>query len=187
MSRRTHCRRAAEVCALCLVLLTAARANGPRPPLPPPAPSHAERGSEPLAVVVNRSNPVTNLSMSELRTIFLSERSYWPNGRRITPVLRDPGDPEREAILHQVCGMDENQFKTHVLRGMFTGEILVSPKDLSTPAGVRRFIFNVPGAISGLRLSEVDGSVNVVRIDNRLPGDKGYELHVYPSAEGSNE
>lgn len=146
-------------------------------------PTRPEREAEPLAIVVNRSNPVTQLSMRELRSIFLGERSYWPNGRRITLVLREPGNPERDALLREVCGMNENQFQTHILRGLFTGDILVSPKMLSTPNGVRRFIFNVPGAIGWLRLSEVDDTVSTVRIENRLPGDKGYPLHVYSGAE----
>jgi ABC-type phosphate transport system substrate-binding protein len=138
--------------------------------------------SEPLVIVVNRSNPVDDLSLAELRTIFLGGRSHWANGRRITLVMRDPGDPERKTILHDVCGMTEEQLKLHVLRGMFTGEILVSPKTLATPMGVRKFILNVPGAIGYLRLSDVDATVKIVRIDKLLPEDKGYRLHVQTQA-----
>lgn len=140
----------------------------------------AEQGVqiEPLVIVVNRTNPVDNLSFSELHKIFLGNRSYWPNGKRITLVTRDPGEPERKTILRDVCAMNEDQLRIHFLHGLFTGEILVSPKILSTPTGVRKFIFNVPGAIGYLRLSDVDNSVKVVRIDELPPADKGYKLHV---------
>lgn len=134
--------------------------------------------SEPLVIVVNRSNPVDKLTFSELRSIFLGNRSHWANGRRITLVMRDPGEPERRTILREVCGMNENQLKTHFLHGLYTGEILLSPKILSTPTGVRKFIFNVPGAIGYLRISEVDNSVKMVRIDEFMPADKGYKLQV---------
>lgn len=134
--------------------------------------------SEPLVIVVNRTNPVDNLSSVELRNIFLGRRSHWVNGRRITLVMRDPGEAERKTILHDVCGMDESEFKTLFLRGLYSGEILVSPKILSTPSGVRKFIFNVPGAIGYLRMSDVDTTVKVVRIDERNPTDKGYRLRV---------
>jgi len=133
--------------------------------------------TEPLAIVVNRANPVDNLSLAELRTIFLGGRSHWANGRRITLVMRGPGDTERKAILRDVWGMSESQLKTHFLRGLYSGEILVSPKILATPAGVRKFVFNVPGAIGYLRISDVDASVKTVRIENLLPSDKGYRLH----------
>jgi hypothetical protein len=74
--------------------------------------------------------------------------------------------------------MDENSLKNHFLRGLFTGEILVSPKTLATAAGVRKFVFNVPGAIGYVRLTDVDGTVKVLRINELLPEDKKYKLHV---------
>jgi hypothetical protein len=96
--------------------------------------------------------------------------------------MRDPGEPERKTILRDVCGMNEDQLKTHFLHGLFTGEILVSPKILSTPIGVRKFIFNVPGAIGYLRVSDVDSTVKIVHVDELLPGEKGYKLYVQNEA-----
>jgi ABC-type phosphate transport system substrate-binding protein len=141
-------------------------------------------GSEPLVIVVNRSNPVDDLSSLELRKIFLGNRSHWSNGRRITLVMREPGEPERTIMLRDVCGMNEDQLKNHFLHGLYTGEILVSPKILASPVGVRKFIFNVPGAIGYLRLGDLDPTVKVLRIDELLPEDKGYRLHI--PAEVSN-
>jgi ABC-type phosphate transport system substrate-binding protein len=149
-----------------------------------PAALSSEPGvvTEPLVIVVNRSNPVDDLSFAELRRIFLGNRSHWANGRRITLVMREPGEPERNTILHEVCGMNEDQLKNHFLHGLFTGEILVSPKILSSPTGVRKFIFNVPGAIGYLRTADVDPTVKIVRIDELLPEDKGYKLRVQTEA-----
>jgi ABC-type phosphate transport system substrate-binding protein len=137
-------------------------------------------------IVVNRSNPVDELSFSELRKIFLGDRSHWPNGRRITLVLREPGVAERNTILRDVCGMTEDQLKNHFLHGLYTGDILVSPKILSSPVGVRKFIFNVPGAIGYLRLGDVDPTVKVVRIDELVPEDKAYRLRVQTETENGN-
>ena len=134
--------------------------------------------SEPLVIVVNRLNSEENLSFSDLHQIFLGTRRYWSDGKRITLVMREPGEAERNVILRDVCGLTEEQFKTHFLRGLYTGDIIVSPKTLSTPQGVKRFIFNVPGAIGYLRMSDVDANVKVIRIDERFPGDKGYRLRV---------
>jgi hypothetical protein len=92
--------------------------------------------------------------------------------------MREPGEAERKTILRDVCGMTEDQFKTHFLHGLFTGEILVSPKILASPMGARKFIYNVPGAIGYLRVSDVDDTVKVLRIDELLPNDRGYKLRV---------
>jgi phosphate transport system substrate-binding protein len=131
-----------------------------------------------LAIVVNLSNPTDELSFQELRSIFLGERSHWPNGRRITLVMMEPGQPERKAILRSIYRMSENDFNRHFLQGLFTGEVFVSPKTLATPVGVRKFIFNVPGAIGYVRAADVDNTVKVVRIDGRLPGHKDYSLRM---------
>ena len=142
--------------------------------------------TEPLVIVVNRSNPVDDVSFAELRKIFLGNRSHWNNGRRITLVMREPGELERGTIVRDVCGMSEDQLKNHFLHGLFTGEILVSPKILSSPTGVRKFIFNVPGAIGYLRMGDVDSTVKVVRVDELLPEDKGYRLRVQIEAASGN-
>ncbi|HMK20829.1 MAG TPA: hypothetical protein VK466_00755, partial [Terriglobales bacterium] len=110
-----------------------------------------------LAVIVNQTNPIDDLSLKELRTVFLGERSHWPNGRRITLVMMDSGQEERTAVLRDVCHMSETEFSRHFLQGLFTGEVFVSPKTLSTPVGVRKFVFNVPGAIGYVKASDVDG------------------------------
>jgi ABC-type phosphate transport system substrate-binding protein len=133
---------------------------------------------ESLAIIVNQSNPVDDLSLAELRAVFLGERSHWPNGRRITLVMMEQGQPEREAILREICRLSEADFRRRVLQGLFTGEVLVSPKTLATPVGVRKFVFNVPGAIGYLRPEDVDASIKVIRVDGHTPSDAEYALRI---------
>ena len=135
---------------------------------------------ESIAIVVNQENTVDDLTVKDLRTVFLGERSHWANGRRITLVMMEPGQPERKAMLREIYHMSETDFNRHFLQGLFTGEVFVSPKTLATPVGVKKFIFNVPGAIGYVRFSDVDATVKVIRIDGRLPDDKDYELRLLP-------
>lgn len=149
----------------------------------PASPDVRQKANQSLAIVVNRSNPINNLSFAELRKIFLGERNLWPNGHRIAVVMLDYG-PERRTVLHLVYRMDENVFQDHVLRGVFEGDVLVAVKTLDSPLTVRRFVFNAPGAIGYLRASDVDESVKVIRIDGLLPTDKNYRLQIdEPSGE----
>ncbi len=131
-----------------------------------------------IAIIVNQSNTIDDLSLKELRTVFLGERSHWPNGRRITLVMMDPGLSERKAVLRDVCHMNETEFSRHFLQGLFTGEVFVSPKTLSTSVGVRKFVFNVPGAIGYLRASDVDGSVKVIKVNGHRPEEADYPLRI---------
>jgi len=140
-----------------------------------PAPPDAE---DSLAIIVNQSNTIDDLSLKELRTVFLGERSHWPNGRRITLVMMDAGLSERKAVLRDVCRMNETEFSRHFLQGLFTGEVFVSPKTLSTSVGVRKFVFNVPGAIGYVRASDVDATVKVIRVNGHKWDDADYPLKI---------
>jgi len=140
-------------------------------------PVAAQRGGqEAIAIVVNRANPIDDLSIDELRKAFLGGRQRWPNGRKITVVMRPPGDMDRDLVLRLVCRMSEAEFQKYTLQAAFTGESPAGPRVLDTPLGVRRFVFNVPGAIGYVRLSEVDDTVKVIHIDGRAPSDPGYRL-----------
>jgi hypothetical protein len=129
-----------------------------------------------LVIIVNKSNPVESLSYADLRQIFLGQRSYWPHGRKITLVMREPGQAEREAVLRAIYRMGERDFNRHFLQAKFIGEVLAAPKLLSTAARVKKFVLNVPGAIAYVRFQELDDSVKPIHIDNRAPGDPGYKL-----------
>jgi len=134
--------------------------------------------AEPLAIVVNRSNPMSEISLADLRKLYRGQRSRWSNGRRVTLVMRDPGTPEREAILQTLYGVDEDEYRRGFLQAVFTGEAIGAPRVLASPNGVLRFVFNVPGAIGYVRVSEVDATVKTLRVDGRLPGEAGYRLEV---------
>jgi ABC-type phosphate transport system substrate-binding protein len=147
----------------------------------PPAPAAVAPAAVPigaLAIVVHRSNPTDDLSLAELRSLFLGERQRWPNGRRITLVLQEPGQPEREAALRLVYRMTEAEIGHHFLRAVYRGQAVSAPKTLSSADRVLRFVFNVPGAIGCVPLRDVDGTVKVLRVDGRPPTDAAYPLRL---------
>ena len=137
---------------------------------PPPA------RADLLAVIVHKSNTATNLSLEDLRKLCLAEQKRWGNGRKITVVLREPGQPERDAVLQTVYRMKESDLTRYFLQSTFAGDVGAAAKEMATAAGVRRFVFNVPGAIGFIRASELDDSVKLIRINGLAPGEPGYPL-----------
>jgi ABC-type phosphate transport system substrate-binding protein len=142
-----------------------------------PATAHAQE-TEPLAIVVNRHNPLNEISLVDLRRVFRGQRSRWSNGRRDTLVMRDPGTREREAILQSLYGVAEDDYRRSYMQAVFSGETTDAPKTLASTNGVLRFVYNVPGAIGYVRARDVDASVKTLRVDGRLPGEPGYRLAV---------
>src|SRR5205807_321805 len=70
----------------------------------------AQAKEEALAIIVNTNNPIESVTFEELRKLCLAERKHWPNGRKVTMALREPGQAEREAVLAKVCHMNESEF-----------------------------------------------------------------------------
>ena len=136
--------------------------------------------SIPLAVVVNRANPADSVSIGELRKMLLLETLTWPNGKRLTLAIRERGQRDRAALVPQICGMSDADLVRFYLRAAFRGDELHGPKELTSAEGVRKFVFNVPGAIGFLRADEVDATVKVLRVDLQLPGEPDYKVKVAP-------
>lgn len=156
--------------------LTAKRARVASQERPAASRTDAAAPRESLAVIVNKTNPVDNLSFGELRQYFLGERTHWPNGRRVTLVMRDTSRPERDVVLRAIYEMREQDFHAHFLRAKFTGELLEEPRLLDTTSRVINFVFLQPGALAYVRADEAGASVKVLRLDGLLPGDPGYKL-----------
>jgi len=142
-----------------------------------PRAAHAQK-SEPLAIVVNKSNPLSEISLVDLRRVFRGQRSRWSNGRRVTLVMRDQAALERQAILQSLYGVAEEDYRRTYMQAVFSGETADAPKTLTSTNGVLRFVYNVPGAIGYVRARDVDASVKTLRVDGRLPGEPGYRLEV---------
>jgi ABC-type phosphate transport system substrate-binding protein len=169
MKRRTLTR---TVFALSLLAALAAACLSPRGA----GRAHAQAPAE-IAVIVNKSNPVEDLPLSELREYFLAERGHWPNGGgKVRVVMLDPGLPARDAALRLIYNMNEKGYVSYFLGKKFRGETLEEPRQQNSAADVIKFVSFVSGAIGYVRPEEVDASVKVIRVDGLAPGDPGYKL-----------
>lgn len=137
-----------------------------------------------LAVIVHQSNPLANLAASEVRRIFLLETQNWPHGRKITVVLREKGQTEREEALRLICGMSAADYDRHVLFQTFRGAVADGPRSIRTASAMLRFVFNAPGAIGYVHADEVDASVRVLRIDGYDISDARYPFIIEPARKG---
>ena len=146
--------------------------------LTPSDPQGRSAADDCVAIVVNRSNPVENLSFAELRKVFRGEQSHWSNGRRVTIVMLESGKTERQAVLSQIYQMDDKDYTNYFLHNMFTGEIHAAPVALASSADVLKYVLNVQGAIGYVRTMDADESVKIVRVDGVLPCEKDYGIRL---------
>ncbi len=129
-----------------------------------------------LAVVVNKSNPIDNITKLELKRLVLGEQAAWGAGKKVRVVLRAPGQPEREGVLRSVCGMSENDFNQHLMHANFNGETGGVPVALGSGVAVRQLVMSIPGAIGFLRVSDVNDTVKVITVDGVPAGQPAYKV-----------
>ena len=131
--------------------------------------SAASSSRSSLVFIVNRDNPNDQLALGDLRRMLLGEVTRWPDGRKLTVAMREPGASERGAVLRLICRMSDVEFTRYLLHAAYRGEAQAGPKQLDTSAGIRRFVVNVLGAIGYIRADEVDESVKVLHIAGGAP------------------
>jgi ABC-type phosphate transport system substrate-binding protein len=134
---------------------------------------------DPIVVVVNNANPITSLSMGDLRKLFLADRSRWDTGKSVAPVMVAPGAPERMAFLKAVCGMNDADFKKYFVQAAFEGKDVTPPKEVSSAHDVKSVVAGSPGAIGFVRaadFSESDSGIKAVKVEGAAASDAGYKL-----------
>ena len=139
--------------------------------------SPSAKSAEPavLAIVVDRENPRTEITVEELRAIFLGQQREWQDGARIVPLELETGTSERDVFNATVLGMDQaevDRFRVDQrMRG--TGN---PPRVAPSPGSLLRLAGRVRGVIGYVPLSAVDGSVKVLKVSGIAPGKPGYPL-----------
>jgi ABC-type phosphate transport system substrate-binding protein len=123
-----------------------------------------------MAVIVNKENEVGNVSAAHLAKIFHADARKWPDGKLIVVILHSDNAGETET-LQRLINMSSGEWKAFVAAHKDSIQIV------NTDADVLKAVQSVPGAVGLVDVRAVDGSVNVVRVDGKLPMESGYLPH----------
>ncbi len=162
---KEHARRVRPVVVWAVALLTLSQAM-----------SQEVVTTSPLAIVVHKNAPVDNLSLTELRSIFLADQQFWDDNTRIILLVRAPQSVERDFVLNRIYQMSEAEFRQYWIAKMFRAEVPRGPKIVFSTDMTLDLVIAIPGSISFMRADAVSEDVKVVRVDGALPTDPGYPL-----------
>jgi ABC-type phosphate transport system substrate-binding protein len=122
------------------------------------------------AVVVNKDNAVENVTSAHLSKIIRGEIKKWPDGKNIVLVLHRDSAGEAET-LERLNKMSDGEWKN----------FLAVHKDwfmfVDTDADVLKAVQTEPGAVGLIEVHSIDNSINVVKVDGKLPMESGYLPH----------
>src|SRR5580704_10739427 len=123
-----------------------------------------------MAVVVNKDNNVGNVAAVHLSRIFRSEVKKWPDGKAVVLVLHKDSPGETET-LQRLIKMNGEDLKAMIAAHKDSIQIVDSD------AEVLKIVQTTPGAIGFVDVRSVDNTINVVRVDGKLPMESGYLPH----------
>jgi len=129
-----------------------------------------------IAIVVHKDTEISDLSMTELRNIFLANQQFWSNRSRIILLVRAPKSDERDYVLNTIYQMDEAQFRQYWIAKMFRAEVPRGPKIVFSTNMTLDLVVAIPGSISFMRADQVSEDVKILRVNGKLPSDEGYPL-----------
>jgi hypothetical protein len=129
-----------------------------------------------FAIVVNPHVPVDDISLEELRKVFLGERQFWSSNMPVVPLIRPQGTSERDVLLRVVYKMSETEYKKYWIAKVFRAEATGEPTVAVSNAFANDAVAAIPGSITCEILKDVPRGAKVLRIDGHKPGEPGYPL-----------
>jgi ABC-type phosphate transport system substrate-binding protein len=123
-----------------------------------------------MAVVVSKQNPAAEMTSEQVRKIFLNETKEWPDGTPIKLVLHRESE-DQLITLHRLNGISKQEWQT------WFNEHKDSVKVVDSDQDVLSYVESTPGAVGLVRVRSVTGRVKVVRVNGKMPMEKGYLSH----------
>ena len=129
-----------------------------------------------IAVVVRPDTPVDSLSIAEIRKLLLGDRQFWTSNLRVTLLIRAPTSRERDVVLKTIYQMSESQFRQYWISKVFRAEASSGPKIVYSNEMATELVSAIPGSVAFVESTGVPKGLKVLKIDGKLPGEKGYAL-----------
>ena len=130
-----------------------------------------------LALVSNKANSLSVITLPDLVKVCKGQANRWPDGKSVTFIMRNPSVPEMKFFLEKIYELPESQVKeliataNHGRMGHPAVMIVDSDEDLVNK------VASIPGAVGVVDVYAINSSVAVVKVAGKLPLEPGYLLH----------
>lgn len=129
---------------------------------------------EPLAVIVASGSPLQQVSLTELRNLYMG-LSQRVQGHKVIPLNQATGVPGRQAFDRRVLGMSPDAAGRYWIGRRIRGEGR-PPRSVGSERLVARVVARLPGAIGYVAVSQVVPGVRALAVDGKTPSSPGYPL-----------
>ena len=123
--------------------------------------------AEGIVAIVNAANDVSDLSLSDLKSIYLMKKKKWSNGRDITAWLPpSKGDEMKSLLTNAVKIHDESDLKKYYLTAIFQQQITTIPASAVDSTDAAGKVAGYEGGLAIVKESEILGSpgIKIIRV-----------------------
>lgn len=130
-----------------------------------------------FALITSGAVPVNDLTLAEVRRIFLFKRTMWRPGMPVNVLLPNAGLPSRAFLLEKIYRMSDQDLRRYILERIFQAEIDFAPKVVASDQEAVSFVKSGRSIVAVVGAGTPGlGDVKVLRIDGKLPREAGYPL-----------
>ena len=130
-----------------------------------------------IALVSNKSNAVSAMSVSDLVKVCKAQNNHWPDGKPVTFIMRSPAAPEMKLVLEKVYSMSENEVNGLIVSSNHGRSNHPAILVVSSDEELVNKVASLPGAIGVVDVYSINSSVAIIKIAGKLPLEPGYLLH----------
>lgn len=128
-----------------------------------------------LVVVVAKNSSLDDLSIHDLKHLYMGDQIMAPGGKKLIPVALRSGSVERVAFEQAILGMAPERVASYWIDRKIRGQS-GPPSSVDTAELLQRVVAKVEGGIGYVRAGDVRDFVKIVRVDGKGPGDAGYSV-----------
>lgn len=125
------------------------------------SPRHGSAGTEDLVVIAHKATSIAVASRDDLRPVFQTKTTKWPDGSAVKPFNLPDGSPQRVEFDQAVLGLDADRAARYWIdRKIRGGER--PPTTAPSAALMLRLVAATPGGVGYVPASLVNDTVKVV-------------------------
>ena len=123
-----------------------------------------QASAEPLAVIVNKNNPVSDLSLLEIKMIYHDETTQWPGGEKIKVYDLSLKSKERAQFSEAVIGKSPDEVEAEWANKTITNTAKNPPVTLKSKALVLYKVKKDKSAIGYVPISMIKGRLSIKKV-----------------------
>jgi len=114
-----------------------------------------------VVIIVHPSNPLTEISVDDVKKIYLGKKKFFPGGSKVIPVDQPKGTESRKFFYGGIIGRSEAKLKSYWSRLIFTGKG-TPPKVVGFDRVVKEWVANQEKGMGYILRGEADSSVKIL-------------------------